>query len=450
MQPAPTRQAKPRCVVLRCVAALGRAPRSRRRVVFRNGPSVLARRGVRFLCAISRRAADPVPCAAMRVALIHDWLTGMRGGERVLEALCEMFPDADLFTLVAFPDRLSPALAAHFARRGHTSFVQRLPFLRERYRYLLPLFPRAVESFDLRDYDLVVSSSHCVAKGARAREGAVHVAYIHTPMRYAWGTLEHYFGDEGALPAAKRRALAAAMGPLRTWDRASSRRVHTFVANSRNVAERIHRCYEREAAVIYPPVDIARFRVGGPIAHRDDFYLVVSALVPYKRVDLAVRAANDARVRLVVVGEGPDLSGLRRLAGPTVELRGRLGDFDVADLYARARAVVFPGVEDFGLVPVEAMASGTPVVAFRAGGATETVIGVDDVHVRANGHEPTGIFFDVQSPGAIVDALASLERHHARFDPAALRHHASRFDRPLFLGQMRAAVAEACNNARGR
>jgi glycosyltransferase involved in cell wall biosynthesis len=367
----------------------------------------------------------------VRVAIVHDWLTGIRGGERVLEALLELLPGADLFSLMAFPDRLSPTLAA---RPVHVSFVQNMPFVRRRYRYYLPLFPSAVESLDLSSYDLVVSSSHCVAKGAVKRPGAVHISYVHTPMRYVWGMLDQYFAD-GGFGGFKRTVAAAALWPLRIWDRRTADRVDHFIANSENVARRIRSCYGREATVIYPPVDNDLFRPGGP---RDDFFLVVSALVPYKRVELAVDAARLGGLPLWVVGEGPELKRLRRRAGPTVRFLGRVPDEELAALYARARAVIFPGEEDFGLVPLEAMSSGTPVVAFSAGGARESVVGLDD----ESGRPPTGVFFTEHSAHAILRAVHELEARREAFDPAALRRHAEGFGRPVFLRRMRAFLEE--------
>jgi glycosyltransferase involved in cell wall biosynthesis len=366
----------------------------------------------------------------VRVALVHDWLTGIRGGERVLEALCELYPAADLYTLVAFPDRLSPALAA---RKARTTFVQRLPGVQRYYRYYLLLFPRAIESLDLSAYDLVLSSSHCVAKGARARPGGLHVSYVHTPMRYAWGMLDQYFVN-GRFGPVTKTALAVAMAPLRSWDRRTAVRVDHFVANSENVARRIRACYGREATVIYPPVDVDRFH---PRGAREGFYLTVSALVPYKRIDLAVAAANLGRLELRVVGEGPERAALERMAGPTVRFLGRVSDDALADLYARARGLLFPGEEDFGMVPLEAMAAGCPVVAFGAGGALETVVDLGDPAGRA----PSGVLFRDQTHAALLAAVRRLESAQGAFDPATLRRHASRFDRSVFLARMRDHLA---------
>jgi glycosyltransferase involved in cell wall biosynthesis len=354
----------------------------------------------------------------MRVALVHDWLTGMRGGERCLEVFCELFPHADLFTLVHVAGSVTPVIER---RRVVTSFLQRLPDAGRRYRTLLPLFPAAVRAFDLSGYDLVLSSSHAVAKSVRVPPGARHVCYCFTPMRYVWDLYDDYFGPRaGPLTRLVMPPLAAA---LRRWDRRTAAGVHRFIAISRFIADRILRCYGRHADVIHPPVDVARFRID---ESPGDFYLVVSALAPYKRVDIAVEAANRLGRRLVVVGSGPEEARLRALAGPTVELLGWRDDATVADLYARCRALLFPAVEDFGITPLEAMASGRPVIALGQGGALETV-------VAPGGPEPpTGVFFDAQSVEALAAAIGRFEADPGRFDPKALRRRAEAFDRPLF------------------
>ena len=354
-----------------------------------------------------------------RVALVHDWLTGMRGGERCLEVFCELFPEADLFTLLHVPGSVSAIIERH---RIITSFVQRLPGAAGHYRYYLPLFPAAVEAFDLRGYDLVLSSSHCVAKGARPAPGALHVSYCFTPMRYVWDLYDDYFGRRA------RPLIRALMPPvaarLRRWDRRSSARVDSFIAISRHVASRIDRYYGRPAEVIYPPVDVQRFDVAD--ADAGEFYLVVSALVPYKRLDLAVQAANRLGRRLLVVGSGPEERALRALAGPGVEFLGWRSDAEIAELYRRCRALLFPGVEDFGIVPLEAMAAGRPVVAFAGGGALETVVPPGSLE------PPTGLFFDTQTVDALVDALRRLESGAVAFHPKTLRARAEEFDRPRF------------------
>ena len=363
----------------------------------------------------------------MRVALVHDWLTGMRGGERCLEVFCELLPAADLFTLLHVPGSVSPTIER---RRIVTSFIQRLPSARTRYRQYLPLFPAAMARFDFAAYDVVISLSHCAAKAARARPGARHLCYCFTPMRYVWDLYDDYVGA-GLLT---RVALPPVAAALRRWDRRTSRRVDRFIAISRFVAERIQRCYGRTADVIYPPVDVSRFDLA-PAA--DDYYLVVSALVPYKRVDLAVQAATRLERRLLVVGTGPEERRLRAMAGPRVEFLGWRGDEEVAGLYARCQALLFPGVEDFGITPLEAMAAGRPVIALAAGGARETVI-----PAGTNDTAPSGVLFEPQSAEALADAMRAFERDAERFDGKALRAHAERFDRPLFKRRVAECLAE--------
>ncbi len=352
----------------------------------------------------------------------------MRGGERCLEVFSELFPDADLFTLLHVPGSVSPMIEG---RRITTSFIQRLPGAAERYRSFLPLFPFAIERFDLRGYDLVLSSSHCVAKGARVPKGTLHLCYCFTPMRYVWDLYDDYFGARAAWPV--RLVMPPVAAALRRWDRATSVRVHHFVAISRFVAERIARCYGRAAEVIYPPVDVQRFRLS---EDSGEFYLVVTALTPYKRVDLAVEAANRLGFRLVVVGSGPEERRLKALAGHTVEFLGWRSDQEVADLYGRCRALLFPGVEDFGIAPLEAMASRKPVIAFGLGGVRETVVPLDE-----GNESPTGLFFDEQTVEALGGAVRRFEAHAHRFDPKALRARAEAFDRPLFKERVAAFVA---------
>ena len=368
----------------------------------------------------------------MKVALVHDWLTGMRGGERCLEVFCELFPEADLYTLLHVPGSVSPVIEA---RRVVTSFIQRLPRAERRYRHYLPLFPAAVRAFDLAGYDLVLSSSHAVAKSVRVPPGARHVCYCFTPMRYLWDLYDDYFGARAGL--ATRVLMPPMAAWLRRWDRATAAGVHHFVAISRFVADRIRRAYDREADVIYPPVDVSRFRLDETAG---DFYLVVSALTPYKRVDLAVEACTRLGRRLLVVGSGPEERRLRALAGPTVELLGWRDDAQTAELYARCRALLFPPLEDFGIAPLEAMAAGRPVIAFGQGGARETVV------PPGEGDAPTGLFFDHQTVGDLVDAIHRLESGATQFEPKALRRRAEAFDRPLFKERMqtylRARLAE--------
>jgi glycosyltransferase involved in cell wall biosynthesis len=355
----------------------------------------------------------------MRVALVHDWLTGMRGGERCLEVFGELFPEADLFTLLHVPGSVAASIEQ---RRIVTSFIQRLPRARGAYRYYLPLFPAAIDRFDLRGYDLILSSSHAVAKSVRVPPGALHVCYCFTPMRYVWDLYGDYFGQRAG--GLSRTLMPAVAAWLRRWDRRTAARVHHFVAISDFVADRIQRAYGRSADVIYPPVDVARFHIEEA---PEDFYLVVSALTPYKRIDLAVEAAVRLDRRLLVVGTGPEASRLRALGGPRVEFLGWRDDRDVAELYARCRALIFPSVEDFGITPLEAMASGRPVIALGQGGALETVV------PPGRGSPPTGLFFERQTASAVIDAIQEFERDPGRFESKALRRRAEMFDRPIFV-----------------
>ena len=371
----------------------------------------------------------------MQVALVHDWLTGMRGGERCLEVFCELFPDADLYTLLHVPGSVSPTIER---RRIVTSFVARLPDAARRYRHYLPLFPAAVARFDLSAYDLVLSSSHCVAKAARPRRGALHICYCFTPMRYVWDLYDDYFGPRASVPA--RILMPPVAAALRRWDRRTSARVGRFVAISRHVARRIERCYGRSAEVIYPPVDVSRFRVAD---EPGEFYLIVSALTPYKRVDLAVVAANRLGARLVVVGSGPEEARIRRLAGPAVDVLGWRSDAEVAELYGRCRAVLFPAIEDFGIVPLEAMAAGRPVISLGRGGALETVVSLDTAD-----EPPTGLLFDEQTPEALAAAIRRFEANAHRFEPKSLRRRAEGFDRPVFKERIARYVDRALAEAR--
>ncbi len=360
------------------------------------------------------------------MALVHDWLTGMRGGERCLEVFCALFPRAPLFTLLHVPGSVAPVIEA---RPIVTSFVQSLPGAARRYRQYLPLFPAAVRGLDLRGYDLVLSLSHCVAKAVRIPPGALHLCYCFTPMRYIWDLYGDYVGEGTGWATRLAAPVAAAL--LRGWDRRTDG-VHHFVAISRHIAERIERAYGRPAEVIHPPVDVERFRIASAV---EDFYLVVSALAPYKRVDLAVAAASRLGRRLLVVGTGPEADRLRAQAGPTVEFLGWRPDPEVAELYARCRAVLFPSREDFGIVPLEAAAAGRPTIAFAAGGALETMVGLE------SGDPPTAVFFEAQTVEALASAIRRFEAAEDRFDPKALRARAERFDRPIFQERLAAYIA---------
>jgi glycosyltransferase involved in cell wall biosynthesis len=380
----------------------------------------------------------------MRVALVHDWLMSMRGGERCLEALCELFPEADLFTLLHSRGKVSPTIER---MRIHTSFVQYLPFAERYYRHYLPVFPLAIERFDLAGYDLVLSSSHCVAKGAIRSPHALHISYTYTPMRYAWDLYDEYFKDRVSGP--KDRLLRMVMARLRAWDTKACSRVDRFIAISHHVADRIKRHYHEEAEVIYPPVDLNRFRVSDG---DDGYYLVVSALAPYKRIDLAIEACARMKRPLKIIGTGQDEERLRRKGGPMVEWLGWQPDEVIAAYYRSCRALLFPGEEDFGIVPLEAMASGKPVIAFARGGALETVVPLNPAGPSAkisqpwgfplsvNDNTPTGVFFYQQTTESMIEAINLFERNEQHFDPRAIRSHVEPFDRVHFKTQIRQLI----------
>jgi glycosyltransferase involved in cell wall biosynthesis len=360
----------------------------------------------------------------LRVALVHDWLFGMRGGEKVLEELCRMFPAAEIFTLFHRRGSVSPTVER---RPIHVSVLGRLPKVHRYYRWLLPLMPNAIEQMRLRDFDLVISSSHCVALGARVPQGALHVCYCHSPMRYVWDQFDDYFGS-GRSSLLTRSAARLLRSRLRRWDAEAGRRPHVLIANSRFVAERIGRCYGRTAEVVYPGVDTDYY--SSVRQARRNVALMVTALVPYKRIELALEAFETLPLPLVIIGSGPRYRTLRRLAGPNASFLGWQQDEILRRYYSESKLLVFPGVEDFGMVPVEAMACGLPVVAFGQGGALESV------------EEPqTGVFFHEPKAASLAEAVRrALE---LPFDPQAIRARALRFSRTSFVRAMTEVLARS-------
>lgn len=370
----------------------------------------------------------------MKIALVHDWLTGMRGGERCLEVFCELFPTADVFTLLYRPGRLSPTIER---MRIYTSLLQYLPLATRYYRYLLPILPLAIRQFELSDYHLILSSSHAVAKGARHRGQTCHICYCFTPMRYIWDQSHLYFPRE-RFSSPAWAVLQVLLRYLRAWDVKTSRAVDEFIAISKNIAEKIRTYYNRSAVVIPPPVDGAFFTPALSPRQRDaTFYLMVSALVPYKRVDLALATFNRLRRPLIVIGTGPERRRLEQMAEGHIRFLGWQPDLVVRDYYRRCQALIFPGEEDFGIVPLEAQACGAPVIAFGKGGTLETVIPLNDGPMEEHtGLAPTGVFFAEPSAEALSEAISLFERHASAFDRSAIRQHALRFDRPVFKDRM--------------
>lgn len=361
----------------------------------------------------------------MKVAIVHDWLTGMRGGEKVLEELCELYPEAPIFTLFHIPGSVSEKIESH---RIVTSFLQKAPFVEKNYRNYLPLFPRAIERFNLRDYDLIISSSHCVAKGVIPSSSAFHLCYCHTPMRYIWSHYSDYFGDHRTTYW-KRKMLPRVINYLRAWDVASSDRVHWFVANSQTVEERIKKYYGRDSSLIYPSVEIDFFQPQNP-ENRQDFYLIVSALVPYKRLELAIEAFNNSSHSLVIVGSGPEAASLKRLvSSPRITFLGRVDCLKLRELYQTAKALIQPGLEDFGINMVEALACGCPVIAYAAGGAIESVV-----------PEETGLFFNHLTAS---DLLQTVDKAGGiLFNKTLMRESVLRFSPARFKSELKSLIQE--------
>ncbi len=365
----------------------------------------------------------------MKIALVHDWLTGMRGGEYVLEAMVELFPEATLFTLLRYPETISPPLAALPAR---VSWLQKIPGVQKRYRSFLPLMPAAIESLDATEFDFILSSSHCVAKGIRKRKDALHVSYVHAPMRYMWDRFDEYFGPRVA-PAWMRMAALAWRPFLQKWDLSSSKGVDAFIANSHYIAARIRKIYGREARVVHPFADLRRFQ--GP-RRPEDKYLVMGAMAPYKRTDLTIQAFNELRLPLVVIGSGQDESRLRAMAGPTIEfLGGGLSNLEIAEWLARCKAFVFAGEEDFGITLVEALAAGAPVIAYAGGGALEIVT------------QETGLFFQEQTVKSLKEAIRLFEAGDVSIHEAHCRARAAGFDKQRFKSELIAELKQILKKA---
>lgn len=363
-----------------------------------------------------------------RIALVHDWLTGMRGGEKCLEVFCELFPQAHLYTLLHVPGSVS-ALIEKIPIK--TSFIQNLPFSKRGYRKYLPLFPMAIERFNLKEYDFILSCSHCVAKGIIPPPDAPHISYMLTPMRYAWDMYEDYFGTN------KNKLIPFFIHYLRMWDVTSSQRVDNFLCISKHVQNRIMKYYRRDSEVIHPPVEISRFRLGNK---KEDFFLIVSSLVPYKKINLVIEAFNRLGNPLRIIGSGPEEKRLRAIAKSNVEFMGWQADEVVAKSYSTCRALIFPGEEDFGIVPLEAMACGKPVIAYGKGGILETVASYDSP--GGAGKTATGLFFHEQNVDSLIDVVKRFDQIEREFDPSAIGRHALQWDREIFKEKIKKTIHE--------
>ncbi len=366
----------------------------------------------------------------LKVAIVHYWFVGYTGGERVVSALAEMFPQADLFGLVAKPETLPPQLRNH---KLTTSFLQKIPGSTRWYRHLLPLHPVALEHLDVSGYDLIISSESGPAKGVVSSAAACHICYCHSPMRYLWDMYHSYRHD---MKFPTRQMFSVTAHYLRLWDLASAARVDFFAANSLNVAARIRKHYRSDSTVIYPPVNVS----AGYFSNRtEDYYLVVSRLIDYKRVDLAIDACRRLGRRLRIVGDGDQYKQLRRTAGPTIQFLGHLDDKSLQECYANCRALLFPGEEDFGIVPVEAQSYGRPVIAYGQGGALETVIGLAPGE-PSSAAVSSGVFFSHQTPEDLVQAIRTFESAEDCFDPHFIRSSVQHFDASWFASSMREFV----------
>ncbi|OGB86875.1 glycosyl transferase [candidate division WOR-1 bacterium RIFCSPLOWO2_02_FULL_46_20] len=355
----------------------------------------------------------------MKIAIVHDFLNQFGGAERVISALNEIYPEAPIFTSIYD----AAALPANFQKMDiRVSFMQKLPFVFKLFKWYLFLYPLAFEAFDLSEYDVILSSSSAFAKGVRKRDDQLHVCYCHTPMRFVW-RYDDYVKKE-SIPAYLKNILPYFLEPMKKWDVDNTNRIDYFIANSRTVAERIQETYRRESVIINPPVDCGLFR---PSELNYDYFLVVSRLNAYKRVDIVIETFNKLDLPLKIIGDGPESVKLKRLAGPNVEFLGRLADEQVARHMAGCQALVFPGEEDFGIVPLEVMSAGRPVIAYKAGGATETVI--DGL---------TGVFFTKQDVCRLDQAIKRFQ--FESFDKRKIRQHAQEFDKEIFKSNMRSFI----------
>jgi glycosyltransferase involved in cell wall biosynthesis len=359
-----------------------------------------------------------------KIALVHYWLTGMRGGEKVVESICNLFPDIDIFTLVYDKRKIAESINKH---KVYTSFIQKLPFARKKYQTYLPFMPIAIEQFNLSGYDIVISSESGIAKGVLTRPETCHFCYCHTPMRYLWNMYFDYLKNEN-IRFLKRKIIEVFFNYLRVWDLATASRVDYFISNSNNVKKRILKYYRRDSTVIYPPVDVESMIFE---TKKQDYYLVVSQLVSYKRVDLAIRAFNELKKELIIIGEGQEYKKLKKIANPNIKFLGWQSGESLRQYYANAKAFIFPGEEDFGITPVESQASGTPVIGFGRGGLLETVI-----------EGKTGLFFYKQDYKELASVIENFESNTDKFDCYTIRENSLKFSRVRFESDLKKFIEE--------
>lgn len=362
----------------------------------------------------------------MKIALVHDYLVQYGGAERVLEAFTELFPYAPIYTLIHDKEAMHGIFED---KRIYTSFLQNLPFSRKRHRFFPPLMPLAIEQFDFSKYDIVLSDSSSYAKGIITRPETLHICYMHTPMRYAWDDCQKYTQDFG-FPEFIKKLVPFFMSPIRLWDKSSADRIDHFLTNSQFVAKRIKKYYGKDARVIHPPVNVDRFFLS---EKREDYFLIVGRLIAYKRHDIAIKAFNRLKLPLKIIGRGPEMNRLKKMAGPTIEFLGRVPEEELPGYYAKCRGFVFPQEEDFGIVAIEAMASGRPLIAYRAGDIVE--------HLEEG---RMGVFFDEQTPEAIIEAMGKFR--DGDYDPAYIRSKATPFDKERFKTTIKDYIEKALKN----
>ncbi|MDQ3394473.1 MAG: glycosyltransferase family 4 protein [Bacteroidota bacterium] len=368
----------------------------------------------------------------MKIAIIHDWLVVDAGAEKVLKEIINIWPNADIFSLIDFLNDEDRANILN-GKRANTSFIQNLPFSKSKYRFYLPLFPLAIEQLDVSSYDVVICSSYAVAKGVLTHSNQLHICYCHSPIRYAWDLYFHYLDGANLKKGLKSWIARLTLHYIRSWDFVSSNRVDYFIANSQYISKRINKVYRRESIVVYPPVNVNDFEV---FLQKEDFYVTISRLVPYKNTSLIVDAFNKMPEKILyVIGSGPLLKEIRNKANKNVKVLGQLPFNEMKSYLQRAKAFIFAADEDFGIVPVEAQACGTPVIAYRKGGVLESVI-----------ENETGVFFNEQNTNSLINAVVGFEKRENNFDPIIIRRNAEKFDKKVFSELFRSYVTNLMKN----